>query len=543
MFSLYLSEDKMKIAIYSRKSMFTGKGESIENQVEMCKQYIKFSMADIEVSDEDIFIYEDEGYSAKDLKRPQFQQMMKDLDTHKVEYIVCYRLDRLSRNVSDFSGLVELLNNKGVNLICIKEHFNTSSPMGKAMMYITSVFAQLERETIAERVRDNMHLLARTGRWLGGTPPTGYQGAEESEVIVDGKVKTSHKLVFSDEIETVKLMYNHFLETHSVSAVSKYLIAKKIKSKTTGKYFSVLGVRDIMQNPVYCIADENAYNYFAENGSAICQNRELWNGEYGVSTYNKRDYSRSGAPRNSLNEWIVSIGKHQGIISGKDWVSIQNYFHANHKEKVVNHSEVGLLSGLIYCTKCGEKMFSKKHKSTSDSFSYICSSKLKGNNALCNCLNLTGRQTDDLVVDYVKDKLDNFDTFTFALEKLKNEYEKEKIKDKTDQIKKNIEIVQDEINALVNRLTDKDLSRISINAIDKKIIEQTEYLHTLESKLAKQNQTDDTIDFDAELIESVKSFKNSFGDLSIYDKRQIIRLLIQKIEWDGSDLHIFIYDE
>ena len=113
----------MKVAIYSRKSLFTGKGESVENQIEMCKQYIKFSMVDVEVADDDIFVYEDEGYSAKDLKRPQFQQMMKDLDTYKFEYIVCYRLDRLSRNVSDFSGLIEKLNNKGVNLICIKEHF------------------------------------------------------------------------------------------------------------------------------------------------------------------------------------------------------------------------------------------------------------------------------------------------------------------------------------------------------------------------------------------------------------------------------------
>lgn len=74
----------MKVAIYSRKSLFTGKGESVENQIEMCRQYIKFSMADVEVADDDIFIYEDEGYSAKDLKRPQFQQMMKDLDTYNL---------------------------------------------------------------------------------------------------------------------------------------------------------------------------------------------------------------------------------------------------------------------------------------------------------------------------------------------------------------------------------------------------------------------------------------------------------------------------
>ena len=165
----------MKVAIYSRKSLFTGKGESVENQIEMCKDYIKFSLPD--VKNDEIFIYEDEGFSAKNLNRPQFQKMMKDLETNKFDYIICYRLDRLSRNVSDFSGLIELLEKKGVNLICIKEHFDTSSPMGRAMMYITSVFAQLERETLAERVKDNMHMLARTGRWLGGTTPTGYQSA------------------------------------------------------------------------------------------------------------------------------------------------------------------------------------------------------------------------------------------------------------------------------------------------------------------------------------------------------------------------------
>ncbi len=81
-------------------------------------------------------------------------------------------------------------------------------------------------------------------------------------------------------------------------------------------------------------------------------------------------------------------------------------------------------------------------------------------------------------------------------------------------------------------------------SIDKKIVEQTEYLHTLEKELAEQNQEENNIDFDADaFIESVKSFKNLFKDLSIYDKRQIIRLLIQRIEWDGENLHIFMYGE
>ena len=141
--------------IYSRKSKYTGKGESIENQVEMCKEYLYSHVKDIEESD--IVVYEDEGFSAKNLERPMFKRMIADSQKEKVDYIVCYRLDRISRNVSDFSSLITDLNDRNIAFVSIKEHFDISTPMGRAMMYIASVFAQLERETIAERIRDNMH--------------------------------------------------------------------------------------------------------------------------------------------------------------------------------------------------------------------------------------------------------------------------------------------------------------------------------------------------------------------------------------------------
>ena len=156
----------MRFFIYGRKSVFTGKGESVENQIEMCREYIASRFA--EDAEREIRIYEDEGFSAKNTDRPQFQKMLRDLREIRPEYIVCYRLDRISRSVSDFSALIETLNQNGISFICIKEEFDTSRPMGKAMMYIASVFAQLERETIAERVQDNMLMLSYTGRWLGG---------------------------------------------------------------------------------------------------------------------------------------------------------------------------------------------------------------------------------------------------------------------------------------------------------------------------------------------------------------------------------------
>ena len=140
----------MKFKIYSRKSVFTGKGECIENQVEMCRDYIFANFPGSE--DCDITVYEDEGFSGKNLDRPQFQRMMRDIKRDKPDCLVCYRLDRISRNVGDFAALIEELGRRGVAFVCIREKFDTGTPMGKAMMYIASVFAQLERETIAEDV-------------------------------------------------------------------------------------------------------------------------------------------------------------------------------------------------------------------------------------------------------------------------------------------------------------------------------------------------------------------------------------------------------
>ena len=98
----------MKIAIYSRKSKFTGKGESIENQVVLCREYIQRNIPD--AKDSEILVYEDEGFSAKNLDRPQFRMMMQSARKQPFDYIVVYRLDRISRNVGDFATLIEELN-------------------------------------------------------------------------------------------------------------------------------------------------------------------------------------------------------------------------------------------------------------------------------------------------------------------------------------------------------------------------------------------------------------------------------------------------
>ncbi len=149
-------------------------------------------------------VFEDEGFSGGNLNRPDFKKMMTAAKDRKFKAIVVYRLDRISRNISDFSSLIEELGRLGIDFVSIRESFDTSSPMGRAMMYIASVFSQLERETIAERIRDNMHELAKTGRWLGGTTPTGYASESVKSITVDGKTKKACKLkLLPDEAEII----------------------------------------------------------------------------------------------------------------------------------------------------------------------------------------------------------------------------------------------------------------------------------------------------------------------------------------------------
>jgi len=157
---------KLRIAIYSRKSKYSDVGDSIGNQIELAKEYISKNYPEEEYGIE-IVIFEDEGFSGGNIDRPKFQKFLEEEKKNPFDILISYRLDRISRNIADFSSLMNELNELNTSFVSIKEQFDTKTPMGRAMMYIASVFAQLEREVIAERIRDNMLELAKTGRWLG----------------------------------------------------------------------------------------------------------------------------------------------------------------------------------------------------------------------------------------------------------------------------------------------------------------------------------------------------------------------------------------
>lgn len=538
----------MKIFIYSRKSVYTGKGESVENQIEMCKDYISDKL--LKEDKAEISIYEDEGFSAKNTNRPQFQQMLRDIKQMKPQYVVCYRLDRISRNVSDFSSLIEELNHHNISFVCIREEFDTSKPMGKAMMYIASVFAQLERETIAERVRDNMLLLARTGRWLGGTTPMGYTSEKIQEIVIDGKIKIACRLKDNpSELKMVDCIYEKFLELRSVSGVSKYLIKQGIKTRN-GNMFSLPGIKEILQNPVYCTADEDAWEYFTRHHADVCFDKADCSYKSALLAYNKRDYRKKSAPRQEMDKWIVAMGQHKGRISGKRWVAVQDILKNNiptGKKPAMMHNSYSLLSGIIYCNQCGSRLFAKQRSGkggNKEQYDYICNSKLRGGMELCNCQNINGREADDMVYKSLIQYMNENAGIFALLEKLKRDFQRQMHKNPSAVIDDKIKKCTSEIDNLINTLSHENLGTAFIGRVNERIKELDGEITSL--KKEQNRLKDKSVNYkERELKISLMSldlcgFKENYKILSMEDRRTLIKLMVKRIVWDGKELHVYM---
>lgn len=249
----------MKFAIYSRKSKATDKGESIGNQVEMCRNYIN---ANAPGEEHEFLIYEDEGFSGKNTKRPEFLRMMQDAKKKRFQQVVVYRLDRISRNIVDFMTITEKLQSSSIGFVSINERFDTTTPMGRAMMQIAAVFAQLERETIAERVQDNMLMLSYTGSWLGGKTPFGFSSERIFLNKELGIEKSYSRLVPNEDMKIVRLIFERYEAAGSFHAVQVYLHERQLMAQNASQTTDFF-IRDLLSNPVYCVADETARSYLS----------------------------------------------------------------------------------------------------------------------------------------------------------------------------------------------------------------------------------------------------------------------------------------
>ena len=544
-----MANQAQTIALYSRKSRFTGKGESIGNQVELCKEYVRLHFG--EQAAEQLVIYEDEGFSGGNLNRPAFQRMMDAARQRQFQAIIVYRLDRISRNVSDFSGLIEELSRLNIAFISIKEQFDTSTPMGRAMMYIASVFSQLERETIAERIRDNMQELAKTGRWLGGNTPTGYGSEAVKSVTVDGKTKKACKLkLIPEEAEIVKTIFDLYLETDSLTLTEAQLMKRGIQTKN-GNHFTRFSIKSILQNPVYLIADQEAYDFFQQHETDLFSEQSEFDGVHGMMAYNRTDQEKGRATVYlPPSDWIVSVGKHPGLIPGKVWVTIQESLERN-KSKAFRkpRSNEALLTGLLYC-RCGERMYPKvsKRKTADGSpvYTYVCKLKERSQRSLCNSKNANGNLLDLAILEQLKQLQEDQDTLISQLEQSRKFYTGNRMdyEQRLDSLRNEKRDLEKKMDALVDSLADitepAARSQVSrrIEALSSQCNDLGKRIQELEG-LTSQHALSD-LEFDL-LRQLLAVFREGVPEMSLEQKRAAIRTVVRKVIWDGFNAHVVLF--
>ncbi len=543
------------IAIYSRKSRFTGKGESIGNQVGLCREYIRVHYGDSALNQ--VIVYEDEGFSGGNLNRPDFKNMMEDARKHKFHTIIVYRLDRISRNITDFSGLIEELARLDISFVSIKEQFDTGTPMGRAMMYITSVFSQLERETIAERIRDNMHELAKTGRWLGGITPTGYGSEAVTSVAIDGKARKACRLkLIPGEADTVKEIFRLYDETDSLTLTEAALIRQGRKTKN-GRYFTRFSIKAILQNPVYMIADQDAYDYFIGQGTDLFSENDGFDGCHGIMAYNRTDQSNERATVYlPPNEWIVSVGKHPGLIPGREWVAVQRSLERNKSRTFRKpRRNEALLTGLLFCS-CGGRMYPKmSSRKTADGdpvFSYVCKMKERSQRSVCNCKNVNGNVLDMAVLGEVKRLKADPAVFADRLKKGRKSCGRVHMdhRKRLDDMRREKVETEKKINALVDSLAVLDDGAAKARVTERigqlnqeyelmegRIREAENSIWEMENRYSRNASCDKE---EKRLWRLVSVFGDAVDEMSVEQKRAAIRAVVQKIVWDGTDAHVVL---
>lgn len=210
----------LRCAIYTRKSTEHGlelEFNSLDAQRDACEAYIKSQASQGWRSLPQH--YDDPAYSGGNLDRPALQQLLKDIDAGRIDVIVVYKIDRLTRSLADFAKLVEAFDAKAISFVAVTQQFNTTTSMGRLTLNVLLSFAQFERELSSERVRDKIAASRRKGKWTGGTVPLGYD-AKDKKLVIN-----------KSEAETVRYIFQRYLELQSFGKLVEDLDGKGIVTK------------------------------------------------------------------------------------------------------------------------------------------------------------------------------------------------------------------------------------------------------------------------------------------------------------------------
>ncbi|MBQ8356602.1 MAG: recombinase family protein [Clostridia bacterium] len=332
-----MKKDKIKVYIYTRVSTTVQvDGYSLDAQKARMKAFAEFN--DYEIVGE----YEDAGKSGKSIEgRLEFNSMMEDIKSGKdgVSYVLVFKLSRFGRNAADVLSTLQVMQDFGVNLICVEDGIDSSKDAGKLMISVLSAVAEIERENIRVQTMEGRIQKAREGKWNGGFAPYGYT-LEKGNLFVN-----------EEEAEAIRIIFDKYVHTDmGANGLARYLanhgIGKIQRQNGKNPLFDAALIRRILKNPVYC----------------------------GKIAYGRRRTEKVHGTRNDYrlveqDDYLLVDGLHEALVSEELWHEAQVKLLAQAKKyEKVNRgkdNKVHLLTGLLKCPICGAGMYgnkSVKHK-------------------------------------------------------------------------------------------------------------------------------------------------------------------------------------
>ncbi|MDE6661978.1 MAG: recombinase family protein [Lachnospiraceae bacterium] len=513
------------IGIYPRKSVYRDNSDSVSVQVQMCKDYASIIFKDKEI---DFKIYDkDEGFSGKNMNRPSFQELMTDVCNDVLNVVMVYKLDRISRNVQEFSSMYNIFQEHNVSFVSVKESFDTTTPMGRTVMYILAAFAQLERENTSERVSDNMLALGASGKWTGGKLPTGMTSVRRQM----GEKEHSYLMVDKNTIWLVKSLYALILQGYPITKIERYCRDNGIKS-ASGKFLNTSQIYNIITNPVYCQNSMEAYYYFQDLGCTL-PDATLFDGNKGLIGYGKTKTGKQSQKKQDKANWTIAIGIHDYVIPAADWIAAQSRLGINKMYKSAKYN-CGILKGVI-CCKCGARMDVRTYSQNGKLFSYYyCTNMSRQGKGKCNTGYIRIEQIEEAFIKQLRKIRFNPDGFKLRSDSSGALQSTSSIKEELKQVQTSI----DNLTAALMSATDSPASSYIISKIE----EMDKHKKTLETNLRKvtlqENANKSIAETESYIYNNICYLLDNFDSIEYTGKNELIRKIIKKCVLDENNLHI-----
>ncbi|MDO4323486.1 MAG: recombinase family protein [Lachnospiraceae bacterium] len=500
-------------AIYARQSIDKKDSISIETQIETCTR---------EAEGEEPVIYSDKGFSGKNTNRPDFGRLMEDIKEERIRRVIVYKLDRISRSVLDFAKMMEIFTKHHVEFVSCTERFDTSTAMGRAMLNIAVVFAQLERETIQMRVTDAYYSRSHKGYYMGGRVPYGFK---LEDTVIDG-IHTSRFVPEPEAMKQVKMIYQMYSDPAvTLGDVRRALTDPDVLAAEHKAAWSTARISEMIRNPVYVKADADVYRFFAENGANIINPVSDYTGVNGLFLYRGMDAGQDTRKQYDLKGRDVVLAPHEGVIDAEVWLACRRKLMKNRRLAAVRRGTRSWLTGKVKCKKCGYAYQVTASKATKAGRYFQCS----GARYSVRCKGAGHTIYADEFEAYMADQV--------KAELAKLEYLSEGPKQKepeTNEYKIRIAELDREIEGLLDKVAAADDTLMGY--INRRIAAMDAGKQELQKKIAEKTEDHS---HSAGEREQITDYLDKWSGLEILDKQRVADILIDRIEIGEKEIEVF----